>query len=368
MSESRDQEQEEELLLLHLLRPLWRLPSFPLELAWRLSRHHCFPLSLSSLSSSSHTPPEQQGEQGQGEGVRQQGEEGEWSWPSPAWLSALDRLDRAGVLAALPPHPPHAPHYVPPHPPHPPHAPLPHPHAPHAHAPHAVPPGMSSSSSGLLRFCPDALRLLTQTQTQTQIQTQILPSLTAAVEESWALYMMHWATETALLDALLNTADALEAVQHFRSEEHHHHYFALFDFLLEHSVTREEEELLLRPKSLIPLLYRICFTLGGHLAHVTRWLLPPSLGLALCRCVSQTLDPFLPLSAYHPALHNMSESVVERSDGFSAICGWARESGFPPHVNVPSHAYLGARLDLAKQLRVHSQFTECREILNNIGS
>jgi hypothetical protein len=240
--------------------------------------------------------------------------------PSPSWLSALDSLECSRILACC----------------------------------------AGGSKSKSLHFLEDPSRFLAQDSLMQKVHQD-------TIDEAWSVYMMYWATQTALLNAQIHTCDAAEAAAYYACEEAH--FLALFDFLLQQTITGEVlTTQRLSPNALLPLLYRLSFTLGGNLEHLCCWLLPPVLGLALCRCVSQALDPYLPLMSYHPAVAHMSDEDMQAHDGFAAIAPSAPcpFDGLPPHVSVPSRGYLAARVELAVQLRVHAHYDECYTVLNNV--
>ena len=293
-------------ILILALQPLWSKPSFSIDLAWMLSKNSYHQLSPEKEIEIVHD-----------------------SDPSPSWLSSLDFMERNQIISYC----------------------------------------VDNKS---LLFLKNPTRYLTPKALK-------LPVHIAATEDAYTLYMMHWATQISFLNTQLYTCDAEEATLYYL--QHEAHFLALFEFLL-HQCTRgavpDAQNTWLSPTALIPLLYRLSYTLGGHLEHVCRWLLSPMQGLALCRCVAQVLDPYLPLTSYHPAAVAMTEEERKHSDGFASISSSLFSSTttaaaaqcsspeqLPPHVAVPSRAFLAARVDLAIQLRVHGQYDECYSVLNN---
>jgi hypothetical protein len=314
-------------LFILALKPLWNNPSFTLDLAWLLSKPSYHRMCQDDNSHThSHTHP------------------------SPSWLSSLDFLEKAHIITSCVDH-------------------------------------------NTLSFQQHLSSFLAPAVLDTAGHIQV-------IEEGWSLYLTYWARQTSLVNSQLNTCDSQEALAYYR--QHEKHFTALFDFLLQYTITDEEVVEgapcdVWSPMVLVRLIHRLSYLLGGHLEHLCAWMLAPVHSLALCRCVSQALDPYTPLDAYHPALDNMtgdSDSDDDDSDdgggdgdgdddGDSSdggVCGdevGSKEiihdtdtpspSDLPPYVAVPSRAYLSARLELAVQLRVHGQYQECYDVLNNTG-
>ena len=218
--------------------------------------------------------------------------------PSPSWLTDVDRLEVTGVI--------------------------------------------SCESKTTLSFVDDPRGLLKE-----DLLSQ--PRYIKAVDDAFFSYMMHWATQTAMLNELLRTSDAEEGAEYYAKNECH--FMTLFDFMLERFIKFQESSYGEDSADILHLLHRISFVMGGHLCLLCRWILSPMLGLALCECVSQILSICVPDISYYGALFDIGSSSVADTDS--------------PPQGLPSRAYISARIDLAVQLRLHGQHEECVNVLNN---
>ena len=223
--------------------------------------------------------------------------------PSPCWLSAIDYLERHGFIRCM--------------------------------------------DQQQLSFAKDPLHFFSYDPFGVSTSTYI-------VESAWRKYLTFWAEKSAMINAALSTCNGKEALELFTQEEHH--FMALFEFMLQHSTRDHCAEALkiTSSKFLCCVLKDMAFILAGNMAHLYQWVLSPAICLALSRCISQVLDPYVPLEMYF-SFDNFSinDAVIESWKG--------------SRVTMLSRAFVEAKIELAMQLRTNGLLKESCQVLSNCG-